>query len=387
MPETSLPRRIVWGEPAGDALTDLLETLQAKQVLLVSDPIISELPKYKQIRDALAERGFIVREYTRVPREPPIEIADEVASHARGVDAIIAVGGGSVIDAAKSGLVKAKNPSIDVRDVAPFNRLGLEASKPLLIAVPTTAGTGSDASYGIVLKGEVEGVGEVKIAVGSPEIVPYATILDPELPMNAPKHVKASSMVDALSHALEAMASTQASPLSDALALEAAKTILAYGPRAMEEADPSLWEKIHLAATMAGMAFTAAGLGLAHAIAHTLGGLLGTPHGSTVGVVTPRVVELYWSRCGECRRKYQELQLVLAEIYGVGSGKSLRETIEEFYSRIGQPLRFRDLGVAEDSYIEAVERGLEEVYHDPDIAYSPVVLDENELGRLLLELY
>ncbi|MCE4624943.1 MAG: iron-containing alcohol dehydrogenase [Desulfurococcales archaeon] len=385
MPELGFPRRVILGERASDAVQGLLTLIGGRRVLLVSDPWLSKTPGYRSLLGALMSQ-YDVLEFSEVEPEPGIETALKAAEHARGVDAVIAYGGGSVIDVAKAATVLAKRPGMSVENIAPFNILGIELEKPILIAVPTTSGTGSDASYGIVLSKHVEGVGKVKIAVGSFEVIPFATVLDPELPSGAPERVKIGAVVDALTHAVESLACTNTNPISEALAEKAVALIFQHAPKALKEGDRESWEALHAAATMAGMAFTNSGLGLAHAIAHPLGGLLGTHHGTTVGITLLGVLPLYEKTEGSGER-LERLKKVLEHLYGQPPSPDLRAHIERLYREIGQPLRFRELGIERDKYEKAAEKAAELAYHDPEIAFSPVIPEVEGLRELIMSLY
>ena len=385
MPELGFPRRIILGEPAGDALKGILQLHKAKRVLVVSDPVISRLGFYKEILEAL--RGeFEIDEFTEVEAEPSIETAVRAGEKAKGKDVVVAIGGGSVIDVAKTASVLAKRPGLNIEDIAPFNPLGIELEKPILIAIPTTSGTGSDASYGIVLSKTEPGVGKVKVAVGSYEVIPYATILDHRIPASAPGRVKAGAIADALSHALEALASTNSNPFSDALAEKAIALILTSAPKAVKEDDEEAWQNLHAAATMAGMAFSNSGLGLAHAIAHPLGALLGLHHGTTVGIVMLGVLEVYM-RDPQVSAKYDRIKRLLERVYDLPERPSLLDHITRLYGEIGQPARFRELGIDREKYIEAAAKAPELAYHDPDIAFSPVIPSTEEIQEILEKLY
>ena len=382
MVELAFPRRVIYWEEAPRALRGLLDSLGARRVLVVTDRGVSSQPFFREMLEAL--EGLEVRVYDRVTPEPPVEEAVEASSLARGVDAVVAVGGGSVIDVAKAARLLALRPGLDIGDVAPFNPLGVEYERPLLIAVPTTAGTGSDASYGIVLSREEES-GRVKLAVGSPEVVPHATILDPRLPAGAPEGVRRGSMVDALTHAVESLASTASNPFSEALAEKAAATIIVYGARALG-GDEEAMAMVHAAATMAGMAFTNSGLGLAHAIAHPLGARLHMHHGTLVGVLLPRVTGLYEAH-PEAGERLSRLRRILEAVYGLPERPSLRDHILAFYREIGFPHRLRDHGVDRATLEEALDWVAGEAFHDPDIAFSPVIPDEDTIKQLILESY
>jgi len=382
LPMLGFPRRVVYSEPAPGAVAELLELVGASRVLVVSDPVISRQGFFQSLLETLRDR-FEVTVYDSVSPEPPVDVAEEIARAAEGTDAIIAVGGGSVIDAAKAGMVLAERPGLSIEDVAPFSVLGIELEKPVLIAVPTTAGTGSDASYGIVLT-RGEGSEREKIAVGSYEVIPLATVLDPSLPLSAPARVRIGAIMDALSHAIEALASTASNPFSEALAEHAARTIFEHAKSALE-GDSEAMARIHAAATMAGMAFTNSGLGLAHALAHPLGALLSTHHGTTVGIVLLGVLPIY-EKAEETGGRLDRLLRVL-QVLGLTRAESLRDAVAQLYDSIGAPTRFRDLGVDAERYREAARLAAERALHEPNIAFSPIVPSVEEMVELLLSLY
>ncbi len=386
MVEHPLPRRVLIGEPVEEALPRLLEDLGVRRVLIVSDRIVSSLSKTIRLVRRLEEAGFTVGVYSRVPSEPAVDVADRIAEAAGSLRAevIVAIGGGSVIDAAKAGLVRYLAPHVKIEDIAPFNRLGVERSKALLVAAPTTSGTGSDASHGIVVTVYKDGVRE-KVAVGSPEVVPYATILDPDYPLEAPPRLRGAVGMDALSHALEALVASQATPLTDALAVGAARILFRHLPGAVG-GDRESAEMVHVAATMAGMAFTGAGLGLAHALAHPLGARLGTHHGLTVGIILPAVLRLY-ERVEGTGEKLAVLKRVLEAVDGLPESSTLAGHVERLQEEIGFPRTFREAGVDEGLYMEAARQAAEEALHDPDIAFSPIVPSPGEMYELLVGLY
>ncbi len=388
MVELAFPRRIIYNEPAGDALALLLEDLGVKSVLLVSDKVLSSMPGFKEIHSRLKSAGFKTCIYTDVSPEPSFSETDAIASRARecGVGAIIAIGGGSVIDAAKTGLVRLVNPGLNLESIAPFTRLGVEGSGIVFIAVPTTSGSGSDASYGVVLT-KTSGDGREKIPLGSYELVPYASILDPSLPSSMPVGLTVATGVDVLAHSLEALVSVNSNPLSDALAVKAAGIVFTRLPLLVKNPDDAdARAEMHMAATMAGMAFTNSGLGLAHAIAHPLGALLGTHHGATVGLVLPYVVEFNSARSSEARSKYERLQTVLERVLGLPARDSLVDHIFSLYREVGQPSRLRELKPV-DYLEELVARVSEAALRDPEVAFNPVVPTQEDIAEILRRLY
>ncbi|MCE4607286.1 MAG: iron-containing alcohol dehydrogenase [Desulfurococcales archaeon] len=386
MPEAVLPRRIVFNESLADSLSSLIATIGSSKALVITDETLNRIGLVKKVLAVLEEAEIPFKVFDKVPPEPPISVADEIASIASefNPDVFIAVGGGSVIDAAKAGLVKHVRPEYNVRDVSPFEVIGLEVRKPVLIAIPTTSGTGSDATLGVVLTDTVDG-DKIKIALGSPEVVPYATILDPEMVKNLPSNLRIATGIDALSHAMEAYVSNQANPLSDALAEKAATLIFQYLPRAVK-GDEDAISKMHIAATLAGAAFSNSGLGMAHAIAHPLGSVLGTHHGLTVGVVLPYVMEYNISQSDEVAGKYTKLARILS-VYINGGSENIVQAVREFYRNLGFPTRFRDAGISKEKYSEAVDKVPFLALQDADIVFAPVVPSPEEIKSLLENMY
>ena len=386
MPELVFPRRIIYDENVGDSLVNLLATLNASKALIITDKNIGEAGLLDTITSSLKQAGISFAIYNNVKPEPPIDTASEIANLASNVkpDVFIAVGGGSVIDAAKAGTVKYVRPDLDVRSISPFENIGLEARKPVLIAVPTTSGTGSDATLGIVLTDHTED-GRVKLALGSPEVVPYASILDPNMVLSLPRNLKVWTGTDALSHALEAYVSNQANPVSDALAEKAIALLFRYLPEAVT-GDAVAVSKVHLAATMAGATFSNSGLGVAHAIAHPLGSILGTHHGMTVGIVLPYVIEYYLKHSPEVAAKYNTLAGIVSLQLGRDIG-GIIDGIKWLYDRLGFPLRFGEAGVAREKYVEAVEKVPFMALQDADMAFAPVIPDPEEIKSLLEKMY
>ncbi|MEB3806947.1 MAG: iron-containing alcohol dehydrogenase [Desulfurococcales archaeon] len=381
-----LPKRIIWNEGSADALVALASDLDASKILVVTDKVIRGLDWFNTIMDTLASNGLDVEVYDEVDPEPSLEVADKVANAIQRVepDLLLAVGGGSVIDAAKAGKIRFLRPDTSIEDIAPFNPLRIEFEKPILVAMPTTAGTGSDASFGIVLT-KVGERGREKIDVASYDIVPYATILDPRLPRSAPRSIIVGAALDALGHALEALVANQANPFTDALA-EKVVPVIMTGLKEALEGEMDRMAEVHMAATMAGIAFTNGGLGLIHAIAHPLGAKLRIHHGTMVGIVIPAVVK-YNYKDEYSRKKYEMVKTILESVYGLEPQDTLYGHILAFYKGIGFKHRIRDYGVERSRFEEVIDLVVEEAYHDPSIAYARLIPTPEELRELLESLY
>lgn len=270
------------------ALDELGNVLNKKRAFIVTDSFLYENGYTKPVTDKLDEMGIQHATYSQVAPDPTLACAKEGAAQMTAFrpDCIIAVGGGSAMDAAKIMWVMYEHPEADFMDMAmrfmdirkriyTFPKMG---EKAYFIAVPTTAGTGSEVTPFAVITDQDTGV---KYPLADYELMPDMAIVDADMMMNAPKGLTSASGIDAVTHALEAYASMMATDFTDGLALQSLKVLFEYLPRAYENgaADPEAREKMANAATMAGMAFANAFLGVCHSMAHKLGAFHHLPHG------------------------------------------------------------------------------------------------------------
>ncbi|HNX14994.1 MAG TPA: bifunctional acetaldehyde-CoA/alcohol dehydrogenase [Oscillospiraceae bacterium] len=273
------------------ALDELGNVLHKKKAFIVTDSFLYSNGYTKPIEKKLDEMGLMHTTFSHVEPDPTLACAKEGAAlmTAFSPDVIIAVGGGSAMDAAKIMWVLYEHPEADFMDMAmrfmdirkrvyTFPRMG---EKAYFIAVPTSAGTGSEVTPFAVITDEKTGV---KYPLADYELMPKMAIVDADMMMNAPRGLTSASGIDAVSHALEAFASMLATDFTDGLALKALEMIFEYLPRAYDSAcsgtpDPVAREKMANAATMAGMAFANAFLGVMHSMAHKLGSFHHIPHG------------------------------------------------------------------------------------------------------------
>ena len=270
------------------ALEELKNVMNKKRVFIVTDKFLFENGYTKTITDKLEEMDIAYTTFFDVEPDPTLACAIEgtKAMNMFKPDCIIALGGGSAMDAAKIMWVMYEHPEVNFLDMAmrfmdirkrvyQFPKMG---EKAYFIAVPTSAGTGSEVTPFAVITDEKTGT---KYPLADYELLPKMAIVDANLMMNAPKKLTAASGIDALTHALEAYASMMATEYTDGLAIQAIKNIFAYLPRAYENGanDPEAREKMANAATIAGMAFANAFLGVCHSMAHKLGSFHHLPHG------------------------------------------------------------------------------------------------------------
>ena len=283
------PRRILTGAGCRQALPALLAEDGRSRPLLVVDPRIGASPALHDLTRRLEATLGAVPVTTDVPGEPDVDCAEAIARLLKSGahDCVIAVGGGSVIDAAKGAAVAATNPAPLV-DYEGFDRFAID---PLpLYAVPTTAGTGSEVTRVTVL-----GVHNPprKISIKGARLVPTAALVDPDFLMTVPPRVGAAAATDALTHALEAYLRPASSPVSRALGLRAATMILRVMRDGAQYATPANWSELATASMMAGLAFGNSDVGPVHCLAESIGAVYKAPHGAANAVFLGPVLGYY----------------------------------------------------------------------------------------------
>lgn len=344
MSEFTTPRTIVFGE---DAL-EYLKEIEGKRALIVTDKLLVELGFVERVEGYLKEAGLEVEVFDKVESDPSVETVMKGVDIAKkqGTDWFVGLGGGSCMDAAKIMWIIYERPDVDMAGISPLEKLGLRR-KARLVCIPTTSGTGSDATWVAMITDVRE---KRKMELASREVVPDISILDPELPLSMPPKLTADTAFDALTHAIEAYVSQWRNDFSDALAIKAVQMIFKYLPRAYKNPEErEAKEKLHYAATMAGLAFSNSQVGLAHAMGHSFGALFNVPHGRSVAVFHPYVIE-YSAR--EAMEKYAEI----ARAVGVKARKAeeatsdLIEAIKSLMEQTGEPACVKDVGINWEDY-------------------------------------
>ncbi len=281
--------KIVAGHDALENIPEMLARLGAKRPLIVTDPGVAGAGLVDILTAAIKDRITIGGVEDGVPPDSSIQTVVAIAEAYRRqtCDALIAIGGGSVLDTAKGVNILV---SEDSDDLLAFRGSGT-VKRPLrpLLAVPTTSGTGSETTLVAVIKDETR---HRKMAFASPFLIPDAAVLDSRMTLNLPPVITASTAMDAMTHAVEAYTCLAKNPLSDVGALNAVKLISRHLPQVMatpEDAEGRL--ALALAATLAGMAFGNSMVGMVHNIGHALGGVCGVPHGSCMAMLLPYGLE------------------------------------------------------------------------------------------------
>ena len=289
-----------FGPGAVDSVAAAVRGTGSDSAVIVTDQNLAGTAVVASVADALAAGGIPVTVFSDVHANPTTgDVAAGAAAVAAlaandGRPAVVAVGGGSPIDAAKGIAVAAVNPERD-RDLD-YRRTFAQPALPL-IAVPTTAGTGTETNaFGVI----TDLAAQRKFYVGGATSLPAAAILDPELTVGLPPAATAATGMDAMVHALESCMSSRANPWSEGIALQAIRMISTYLPRAFADGtDREARSQMLLAAHLAGVAFASTGLGVCHAIGHSLGGRFGIAHGVALTLVLPQVLRFNAPVCEE----------------------------------------------------------------------------------------
>jgi alcohol dehydrogenase len=373
--------KVVAGIGAVSEVAKEVKLLGGKKVLIITDPGLSKAGLPGIVAGHLQAAGIESCVFDAVESDPSITTASKAAEAAKGfaADVLVAVGGGSAIDAAKSAGVLVTSGGY-LRD---FGGVG-KVSKPTLplIAIPTTAGTGSEVTVFAVMTDTDK---DEKFTISSPLIAPRAAILDPELTVKLPASITAFTGMDALTHAVEAYVSVNAQPASDALALYAIKLIMANLPVAVHRGDNlKARENMLQAALLAGVAFNCAFLGLSHALASPLGAHFHVPHGLANAVMLPYVMEFN-------RPAAVERFAVIATTLGLGAaGEPPNQLAEKTIAAVSQlvrdiniPVHLREVGAKQDMLPQVASDALKSI----QLKFNPRLTNEREILGLLMHAF
>lgn len=392
------------------ALNELGTVYGKKKAFVVTDSFLYNNGYTKAITDKLDELGITHTTFFDVAPDPTLACATEGAEAMRAFqpDVIIAVGGGSAMDAGKIMWVMYEHPEVNFLDLAmrfmdirkrvyTFPKMGEKAT---FIAVPTSAGTGSEVTPFAVITDEKTGV---KYPLADYELLPNIAIVDSDMMMNAPKGLTAASGIDAVTHALEAYASMMATDYTDGLALRSLKMVFEYLPRAYDDGpnDPVAREKMGNAATMAGMAFANAFLGVCHSMAHKLGAFHHLPHGVANALMIDEVLRFNAAEVPTKMGTFPQYDhphtlaryAEVADYLGI-KGKNDEEKLENFIKeldklkvKVGIKPTIKDYGIDEKVFLESLDAMVEQAFDDQCTGANPRYPLMSEIKQMYLNAY
>jgi alcohol dehydrogenase class IV len=370
------PTKIVFGQPAAESLNAELDALGATRLLLVSDPILAQMEWAQRVCLGAEEAGYVVSRFINVGSTPSVsEVAAGVAlARDQDVQAIIALGGGSVIDVAKAIAMLLTNGG-SCPDYLHGSRSIEQLGCPL-ITIPTTAGTGSEVSRAAVI---VDSDVPFKQTVSSPLMYARTALLDPELTRSLPRSMTAATGLTAFVHALEAYTGRQTNPFTDQLAITALQMAWTYLPRVVSDGgDTTARQAMMLAALWGGMAMDQAGQGLIHALTAPLTAHLHLHHGLAKAVLLPWVLRFNLPAIPAPRRKRLHTALGLTVDAG---DEALIERLRQFVGYLGLPIRLCDLDIPLNDFDWEVMAG--EAMRLPSIANNPKPVSVADCEALL----
>ena len=392
------------------ALDELQSILNKHRAFIVTDSFLYQNGYTKPITDKLDEMGIAHTTFFNVAPDPTLACAKEGAAQmlAFKPDCIIALGGGSAMDAGKIMWVMYEHPEADFMDMAmrfidirkrvyTFPKMG---EKAYFIAIPTSAGTGSEVTPFAVITDERTGV---KYPLADYELLPNMAIIDADFHMSAPRGLTAASGIDAVTHALEAYAAMLATDYTDAMALKALKIIFEYLPRAYDngQTDALAREKMANAATMAGMAFANAFLGVCHSMAHKLGAFHHLPHGVANALMIEEVLRFNAAEAPAKMGTFSQYDhpntlaryAEVAEYLGLG-GKNDAQSLENLIAainalkeRVGIKASIKDYGVDENDFLARLDDMVEQAFDDQCTGANPRYPLMAELKQMYLNAY
>jgi len=363
---------------------DMLATVCAnKQAFIVTD---EHARRYAtRVSNVLQRTGFKTQTWDKAQPEAPLENVKECAEAMKQFepDAIVAVGGGSVIDTAKAAWILYERPDItDLSMISPLLSLGLR-KKAVLVAIPTTSGTGSDCTAVSVV---TDTEARRKIPIVAAELMPDFSVLVPAFVTGMPQGLTAGTGLDALAHAIDCVMSPMTNDFTDALALRAIQMIFKYLPRAYHDGtDHEARFRMHMAASMAGIAFGNGGVALTHSMGHSLGKLFAVHHGVAVGIFITYALQYYCP----ITDKYLDICDAL-DIRGKSSDKRLADLIKKIrtlFHELDVPLNINGLGISEEEFAKNLDKLTLYSVEDPSVFQSPRPVTWEQCQRILHYAY
>jgi alcohol dehydrogenase class IV len=372
-----IPTDVYFGFGSIRSLSDRVRGVGSRTILVVTDPGVRAAGLLDRVTTALEATGRPLLVYDKVTADSGSELIAEAVErlHQHDADLVVGVGGGSALDTAKAVAALATNPG------SPLDYVGLHKLKvrPLpTVAIPTTAGTGSEVSLWSVFTDDTR---QLKVAIGGVLVYPTIAVCDPDLTLDLPPALTATTGLDALAHAIECYTNTACQPISASLALEAIRLIGAHLRRAVSNHDRESRYAMMLASTMAGMAMNPTRLGLAHALAMPLGSWdLKIPHGVAIAVTLPKVMAFNWCAAPD---RFVPVARALGEQIDEGSvlegAAQAAQAVQRLADDVGIPKSLSEFGLREHH----VSRVVEEAMKSGNVVVNPRRTTSDQLADIL----
>lgn len=382
--------KIIFGQ---DSL-DHLEKVKGNKVFIVTDPGIIEVKLLDILTDKLKEYGKEWKVFSEVEPDPKEETILKGAKICQDYepDLIIGLGGGSSLDTAKGIWILYERPDLEIDDMHPFMDLEL-GKKAEMVAIPTTSGTGAETTWAIIITRNRNGT-EIKLEQANKAVIPTYAIIDPVFTKKMPPKLTAMTGFDAVAHTLEGLISTWRNDFSDGMAIKAMELILKYLPIAYENGDDEeAREKMHNAATMAGLAFGNSQVVMGHAMGHVLGATFHIPHGLTVGLFLPYILQ-YTINDPE-NDEIKHILAKFAKMTGMAdwqdsiedANKKLIETVKGLQVKVGLPQTLKDLNIDKEKLDEKVDMMSSQCLESSSSVMSPRAADSSTFKKLFMYAY
>ncbi len=372
----------------GDNALDYFAQIKGKKAFLVTDKNIVKLGLIKPVTDQLDAKNIKWEIFDEVEPEPSLDTIRKggIAVGKYQPDWVVGIGGGSCMDAAKAIILLLARPELEPEALSVLEEFNFR-EKARLLEIPTTSGTGSEASWAIVLTDTKD---NRKLGLGTPEVMPDVAILDPVMVMGMPPRITADSGMDVICQAIEGYISTWGTSMTAGPGLIATRLTLDYLPRAYKNGnDLEARKEMMYAATMGGMCGSNSMFGLGHGTGHALGGIFHIPHGRTVGLFLPYTMEYMINGSEETTIKFAEI----ARYCRVTSGsdkecaKTLVAKIRALAKEIGQPLSVKDCGIDEAKYEKEIPSLIDRALNEVMTMTAPRVPGAEDLGKIFNYAY
>ncbi|WP_026958304.1 iron-containing alcohol dehydrogenase [Aliagarivorans taiwanensis] len=371
-----IPESIYFGE---DALSALKGLQGSKALIVTGGQSMKRFGFIEQTQSLLKEGGIDSQVFDGVEPNPSVDTVLKGAQAMRDCqpDWIVAIGGGSALDAAKVMWCFYEHPELSFEDIIPVAAMPALRNKAKFVAIPSTSGTASEiTAFSVITDTE----NHIKYPIVSAHIVPDVAIIDPALPAKMPPHITANTGMDVMAHALEAFVSIAANDYSDPLAMRATKLVLENIETAYSNgADMQARDKMHNASTLAGMAFSNVSLGLVHSLAHKIGGEFGVTHGLANAILLPYIVEYN----KQSTDKYAEMERYL----GIGA---IEDELRALNGKLDIPLTFKEISevdISEEQFMAVLDRMSDNAFNDPCTLTNPGTPSVADVKQIYLDAF